>query len=306
MKTGLNRLAVSFAAAAIGIAGFISLAGLGSLAQAASHDGASLQREIEKAKKGAVIDVPAGTYDLKDVKLYRDVTLRGDPEGGTIFHSAEVTDKGVLIPLTGVSLTVENVHFKDVNSWDRNGAGIRHEGKDLTVINCLFDNNEDGILATGDTDGRITITDTTFKDSGFGDGQSHGIYVLNAAHVEITDSTFVGTRIGHHIKSLADTTIIRDSTLDDAAGRSSYAVDSSKGGNVTITGNTIIQSADADNYHIFNYDLTRGGDVGEVVITDNKIINRFDGGRFLRNDTRAKPVISGNEIVNEGKRPLKM
>ncbi len=288
--------------ALLAISAVAFVAGCG--APAVAQDSAWLKRAIASAKSGAVIDVPAGDYDLTDQKISRSLTLRGDVSGAVVFRSAETTEKGILVPLTGVDLTVENITFSGAKSWDRNGAGIRHEGRNLNVVNCRFLGNEDGILATGDPTGAIKIANSEFIDSGFGDGQSHGIYVSSGARLEIAQSQFVGTRIGHHIKSLADATTVEGVTMDDAYGRSSYAIDVSRGGDVVIRNNKFIQSADAENYSIINYELTRGGAATRLVITDNEVINRFDGGVFLRNDTRLAPVMSGNRMENAGKKPL--
>jgi len=284
----------------IALTAFVSACG----AQASAGDSEQLKRRIASAKNGAIIEIPAGNYDLTDLKISRSVTLRGDANGGTVFRSAETTEKGILVPLTGVDLQVENIAFSGAKSWDRNGAGIRHEGRNLTVSNCRFIGNEDGILATGDARGVIRILNSEFVDSGFGDGQSHGIYVSSGGRLEVAQSRFVGTRIGHHIKSLADQTVVEDTMMDDAYGRSSYAIDVSKGGDVMIRNNKFIQSADADNYTIINYDLTRGGAATRLVVTGNEITNRFDGGVLLRNETKLAPVMNANTIVNEGKRPL--
>ncbi|MEZ5922079.1 MAG: right-handed parallel beta-helix repeat-containing protein [Parvularculaceae bacterium] len=289
----LFSAALAFAAASCG-------------APAKANDSEWLMRAISSARSGGVVDIPAGNYDLTDFKIGRSVTLRGAADGKTVFRSAAVTDKGILVPQTGVNLTVENITFIGTKSWDRNGAGIRHEGRNLTVVNCKFLDNDDGILSTGSADGVITITNSDFRDNGFGDGQSHAIYVSSGHKLDVEGGNFVNTRIGHHVKSLADITIVKGATLDDGYGKGSYAVDASKGGDVTVADNTIIQSADGENYTIINYDLTRGGAATRLVVTGNKIINRYDGGVFLRNDTKLHPVMAGNVIENEGKSPLKL
>lgn len=284
---------------------FVLGAGVAACGAAASaDDGDWLKKEIASARSGAVIEVPAGDYDLTDVKIARSITLRGAADGKTVFRSAETTEKGILVPLAGTDLAVENITFSGAKSWDRNGAGVRHEGRNLTVVNCIFVGNEDGILATGDPKGVITISKSAFFDSGFGDGQSHAIYVSSGGRLVVDGSRFKGTRIGHHVKSLADETIVRNSVLDDAYGRSSYAVDVSKGGVVKIENNKIVQAADADNHAIVNYDLTRGGEARELTISGNEITNHFDGGVLLRNDTKLAPTLAGNAIVNRGRRPL--
>jgi pectate lyase len=291
----MNRFAFTIAAAA-----FLSACG----APASANDSEWLKRAIASARSGAVVDIPAGDYDLTDFKITRSLTLQGDEKGATVFRSAAVTDKGILVPQAGVNLTVRNITFSGAKSWDRNGAGIRHEGRDLTVENCRFLGNEDGILSTGGPKGVITIVKSEFVDSGFGDGQSHGIYVSSGARLEVSGSRFISTRIGHHIKSLADVTVVRGTIMDDAFGKSSYAIDVSKGGDVTIENNKFIQAADGENYSIVNYDLSRGGEAKNLVVTGNEVVNHYDGGVFLRNDTKLAPVMDNNTIVDEGKHKL--
>ncbi len=261
----------------------------------ASADG--LKRVVRNAKNGDEIVVAAGAYDIADLKIRKDLTLRG--EGEVVFHSSRSIEKGLLNPLPGVSLGVENITFRDARSPDLNGAGIRNDGLNLTIVDCRFDDNENAILSTGDRYGVIKISGSKFHRNGHGDGYSHGIYVLRAATLEIDDSEFVGTRIGHHIKSLADETSVTNTRLDDADGRTSYAIDLSKGGRATIVGNMIIQAADADNITMINYDNSRGGKPVSLKITGNKIVIRRHGARFLRNDTKLHPIVFDNEITNE-------
>ncbi len=257
----------------------------------------ALKRAVWRAAPGDVIALAAGAYDIADLKIEEDLTLRGD--GDVVLYASRPVAKGLLNPLPGVSLTVENLIFRGARSPDKNGAGIRNDGRRLTIIDCVFENNENGVLSTGDRDGAIAITGSRFVRNGHGDGYSHGIYVLRASKLAIENSEFIATHIGHHVKSLADETIIRNTRLDDADGATSYAVDLSKAGRVLIANNTIIQSADAENNTMINYDASRGGKARSLEITGNKIVNRRRNGRFLRNDTGVAPLVFDNEIIVE-------
>ncbi len=259
----------------------------------------ALRKAVSNARAGETIMLVAGRYDIADLKLRRDITLIG--EGRVVLFSSGPVAKGLLNPLPGASLRVENIAFEGARSPDDNGAGIRHDGNNLTVVNCLFEDNENGILATGEETGRIRIEGSAFIGNGHGDGYSHGIYVSSGGELEITNSKFAGTKIGHHVKSLAGRTVIRHSVLDDAGGRTSYAVDASKGGDVTIESSLVIQSADSENAAIFNYDLTRGGAAIALRIAGNRIVNRHPGGVILRNATDLAPFAEGNAVVNEGR-----
>ncbi len=257
----------------------------------------ALKRAVWRATSGDVITLAPGEYDIADLKIEDELTLRG--RGSVILYASRPVAKGLLNPLSGSALTVENLTFRGTRSPDKNGAGIRHDGRHLTIVNCVFEDNENGVLSTGDRDGEIKITGSTFLRNGHGDGYSHGIYVLRAVKLEIDSSKFIATHIGHHVKSLADETIIRNTLLDDADGTPSYAVDLSKGGRVLITGNTIIQAADAKNTTMINYDTSRGGEARSLEIVGNKIINRRRNGRFLRNGAELTPIVFDNEITIE-------
>lgn len=260
-------------------------------------DSSSLVHAIAGARHGAVIVVPAGIYDIRDVPIWRSLTIKG--EGEVVFTSSSPVVKGLLVPTEDVSLRVEHVTFRGARDPDQNGAGIRHEGLDLTVIDCVFEDDEDGILAAGSEFSRIRIERSKFLRNGAGDGYSHAIYVSSGESLDVVESTFVGTKIGHHVKSLAARTTVTSSTFDDTGGSTSYALDASRGGKVTFANNSVVKSADADNEAIVNYDLTRGGKALGLRIVGNRIVNRHSHGRLLRNGARLTPTIEGNVVVNE-------
>ena len=80
--------------------------------------------------------------------------------------------------ITGDDTTVENVEFTGATVADSNGAGIRQEGKNLTVRGCYFHDNQDGILAGDKPPARRSSSKRTeFAHNGAGDGQSHNLYI---------------------------------------------------------------------------------------------------------------------------------
>jgi hypothetical protein len=261
-----------------------------------------VKRAIANARDGGIVTIAAGRYDIGEIKIRRNLTIIGT--GEVVLYASAPVEKGLLNSLPGVSLRVVNITFKGAHSPDHNGAGIRHDGEHLTVIGSTFEGNENGILATGAASGRIAVFGSSFIDNGYCDGYSHGIYVSSGAVLEVFAAKFSGTKIGHHIKSLAERTDIRLSILDDADGRSSYAVDVSKGGDVTIRDNTIIQAANGDNAAIINYDLSRGGKATGLAILNNHIINRHQNGVLLRNAAPITPELTGNTIINEDRGKL--
>ena len=94
------------------------------------NSAAALRDAVDRAGKGETILIAAGRYDLTDLKLPRDITLKG--QGEVTFYSARPTEKGILNPLWGASLRVENIKFLGARAPDLNGAGIRHDGETLS------------------------------------------------------------------------------------------------------------------------------------------------------------------------------
>jgi len=261
-------------------------------------NGRSLARLIRKAKRESIIEVSAGFYNMSDVKIYKSVKLVG--VGNVVFQSEGRVAKGILVPDLGVSLHVENITFRNARSRDRNGAGIRNDGRDLKVINCIFEDNENGILSTGNEKGVVEIINSSFLRNGNGDGFSHAIYLSSGAELLISNSRFMGTKIGHHVKSLAKETHVKNSYFDDTDGRTSYALDVTRGGNASLADSFIMQRETSENSTIVNFDASRGGEALSLRITDNRIVNRHPEGRLLRNDTQIVPMLKGNVITNEG------
>jgi len=260
-------------------------------------NGRWLANAIDKASNGGIVLIPAGHYDLQDLTIRKTLRLVG--EGHVVFQSKEPVAKGLIVPNGDISIQVENIIFRGATSPDLNGAGIRHEGRNLYVINCIFDTNEDGILATGLESGRIEIKNSTFLNSGFGDGRSHAIYVARGEQLLVSESRFIGTKIGHHVKSLAQITAVRNSYFDDAGAGTSYTLDVTRGGMATLTDNFILQRETAENATIVNYSAARGGEPGLLRITGNRIVNRHRSGNLFYNPTDAKVTVQDNLISNE-------
>lgn len=255
-----------------------------------------LQSAVDASGVNDTIYITAGTYDFNEVKIDHTINIIG--VGDVTLTAADRVYKGLLVTKPGVSLYVENITFDGAVSWDRNGAGIRHSGADLIVVNSHFNGNENGILGAADGTGDMYIVGSTFDRNGYGDGYSHGIYIKGTNNLIVLDSDFTNTKIGHHIKSLAHNTYVFNSLLDDGDGQSSYSIEVSDGGDLFVEGNTIIQSADGDSNGIIAYSVNRGGDSGFVQIEGNTIINSHSNGILFRNWSDAVGEFTNNTFTN--------
>ncbi len=130
------------------------------------------------AGDGDTVLIDPGTYS-GDVATWTqdDLTLRGD--GGRAHLRADGNDaqgKAIWV-IAGDRTTVDRIELSGASVPDRNGAGIRQEGTDLTVTRSWFHDNENGILTGADPESDVVITRSRFFRNGFGDGYSHNLYV---------------------------------------------------------------------------------------------------------------------------------
>ena len=97
---------------------------------------------------GDTIEIDADVYEGDVAIWYQDnLTIRG--VGGGRAHlkanGNNAEGKGIWV-IKGNNTVVENIEFSESTVPDENGAGIRQEGAGLTVRNCSFHDNENGIL----------------------------------------------------------------------------------------------------------------------------------------------------------------
>ena len=104
------------------------------------------------------------------------LTLRGVPGKTRLLAMGRAAEgKGILV-LRGKQVLVEGIEFRGARVPDRNGSGIRFEQGSLTVRNCRFLENENGILTASNPGMTLTIENSEFGHNGAGDGQSHNLY----------------------------------------------------------------------------------------------------------------------------------
>ena len=182
---------------------------------------------------GTIVEIAAGVYQ-DDVAVWRanDLILRG--VGGKAhlqmiqrigLQSGNDQKNGKAIwVIAGNNVTVENMEFSGAKVSDRNGAGIRAEGADLTVRHCYFHNNENGILGGK---GNVVIEHSEFAYNGHGDGRSHNVYISNPVDELIFRFNYSHhADIGHNLKTRAAVNyILYNRLIDEAEGRSSYALE---------------------------------------------------------------------------------
>ena len=213
----------------------------------------SLAEVVARIGNGnGTIEVQPGTWRDCVVQEAGSVTYRAITPGTAIFDGGVCEDKATLV-LRGRSARVEGLIFQNIAVPDENGAGIRLEEGDLTVVNSLFRDSQLGILTGEYKSGRIVIDKSSFSGLGLCDSDcAHSIYIGDYGSLTVTRSRFERGQGGHYVKSRAAQVSITDSSFDDSKGNgSNYMIDLPGGASGEITRNIFVQGQNKENYSAF-------------------------------------------------------
>ena len=209
-----------------------------------------------QAKDGDIVEIDAGDY-RGDVALWtqRRLTIVGIG-GRAVLHAdgRDVEGKAIWVIRDG-DFRVRNIEFRGARVADGNGAGIRFEGGRLSIFNCAFFDNQNGILASNNPEAELSIENSIF---GLAPHQvsplPHLLYAGAMASLSIRGSRFHGGFWGHLVKSRARRSDLRyNMIVDGPGGEASYEVDFPNGGEVTLLGNIIGKSASPQNLTMVAY-----------------------------------------------------
>lgn len=200
----------------------------------------------------ATILIAPGTYRDCTVQTGGNITYRARTSGSVIFDGGACEGKATFV-LRGRRSTVDGIVFRGIRVPDGNGAGIRTEIGDLTVVNSTFLDSQEGILG-GNPDGRqqITIDRSTFAGLGQCDESTdcaHSVYLSNNGTIRITRSRFERGTGGHYVKIRAPRIDVTDSSFDDSRGnKTNYMIDLPEGATGTIARNVFVQGKAKENW----------------------------------------------------------
>ncbi|HKW97010.1 MAG TPA: choice-of-anchor Q domain-containing protein [Bryobacteraceae bacterium] len=261
---------------------------------------------IAAAHDGDVIEIQAALY-VGDVCVVRpnNLTLRGvNGRPHLDAHDASSQGKAIWV-IKGNNALVENIEFSGASVPDHNGAGIRAEGVDWTVRNCYFHDNQDGILESNVANSHILIEFSEFDHNGFGDGQSHNLYIGHAAELTFRFNWSHRAKTGHLLKSRAAVNYILFNRLsDDDSGDASYETDLPNGGTAYMIGNIIQQSKNSANSTILTY-LEEGTNAlnpdHNLYVFNNTFVNdRPNGSTFVRVSSPGSAQVINNIFNGPG------
>ena len=238
------------------------------------------------AKDGDTIEIEAGEYP-GDVAVWsaNRLTLRGVNGRAHMAANGKSAQQKAIWVIRGSDTTVENIEFSGCRVPDRNGAGIRQEGKGLVVRHCSFHDNEDGILTGANPESDILVEFSEFHHNGAGDGYSHNLYIGQVRSFTLRFCSSRQAKTGHLVKSRAQTnSILYNRLMDEQDGSSSYVIDLPNGGRSYIIGNIIHHGAHAENGVAVSYAAEGAKNTAqELYVVNNTYVNeRATSATFLR------------------------
>ena len=253
------------------------------------------------AKDGDIVRIDPGEY--VDCAIWRANGLVLEaPDGEAHMRDRACAGKAIWV-ISGAAVTVDNVTFSGARVPDQNGAGIRAEGRDLTVRNSRFLDNENGILAAPVEGSTILIEHSAFEHNGkCAANCAHGVYVRGIERLKIVDSVFREQRQGHHVKSAASALEVIGSTIEDGSdGTASYLIDVVSGGEVVIADNVMHKGPKAENRGTA---INIGGEGAAPAAAYRISGNRFRSDTphevaFVRNRTIIPAVLSANRLEGD-------
>lgn len=264
----------------------------------------SLAAAARQARDGMVVEIDAGDY-VGDVAVWPQHGLTLRAVGGrvrVIAAGAHVQGKGIFVT-RGRRQRIEGLDFIGATVPDRNGAGIRLEAGSLTLLDCGFHDNENGLLTANEADIELDIVDCEFGPIALREGRTHNLYAGAIQRLAVTGSYFHGGRLGHLLKSRAALNhILYNRLSDEIAGRASYELEFPNGGVAVVMGNLIMQSSTTENPHVVSFGAEGGSWTRQALyLVNNTLVDqRPSGGIWLRVAPRGTEVLLVNNLLVGG------
>ncbi len=234
-----------------------------------------------------------------------NLTIRGI-NGRPHVDAAGLSAGGKAIWLvTADDTVVENVELSGAIVPDGNGAGIRLEGKDLTLRSVYFHDNENGILVSSIGKGQILIEYSEFAYNGIGDGQTHNLYIGGGDSLIFRYNYSHNALGGQLLKTRAKTNVVTYNRLTDEDGLASYELDISNGGLSYVVGNILQQSPfyENDTFVAYGREGIPAGYLPQLYMVNNTFVNLAPTGRLVVTPSGVNMLFQNNLIAGPGAIP---
>ena len=302
----------------------------------------TIAQAAAQAHNGDTVQIPAGTYTGPNIIAdWTQSNLTIESVGGQAILDNQdqmIPNEKAIFVIDGNHVTVQGITFKNAHditgAEGDNWAGIRGEGNTLTVQNCKFFDNDDGLVIANDPNAMtdhnyVTVSNSEFGYNGFGDGQSHNMYIGEVSCFTLQYSYSHDAEGGHLVKSRALNTYLLYNDLVDVAVPSdspdpspgppangpglgvgsSSEIDIPYGGASNVIGNIIEKDAIASNHNFLTYNLENSLNAPppltctqELYVVNNTFVNNIGTGTLVDANTSEPPtdLLLQNNILAGG------
>jgi len=251
-------------------------------------------------RDGDTVEIDSGDYHGDVCSWVTNTCVIRGKGVVNLFADGKAAEQKAIWVIKGDSCTVDNVTFLNCAVPDRNGAGIRAEGTNITITRCTFRNNQNGILAGDNMKSTIRVHNCEFDGSGAGDGLSHAIYINHVSRFYFIGNYSHGTKVGHEYKSRARLNYILYNRITNEQATGSRNIDLPNGGTAYIVGNIIHKGANAENGNVIGYGLEGMTDstyYNALYLARNTIVSERSASTLLRLDTNTITLRAVNNII---------
>lgn len=260
------------------------------------------------ARDGSIVEIEAAEYP-DDVAVWKqsDIILRGIGGRAHLKSNGKTVERKAIWVIKGDNVVIENIEFSGAKVPNRNGAGIRMEGTNLTLRNCHFHDNEMGLLTGKNPSSEIIIENSEFNNNTVEYKRhkklGHNIYIGEVAKFTLKGSYIHDAETGHNVKSRARENYILYNRITDENLGSSYLVDLPNGGNAFVIGNIFHQSSANDNYTLLSFAAERNQKKtsSSLYVINNTFVNSAKDSIFIRNHSAGLTLLVNNLFVGSGK-----
>ena len=250
------------------------------------------------AKDGDTIEFAPGEYFDCGAFYQQRLTFTGPTDPATPAVLTDMTCQGkAILVIAGADVTVRHLTFARARVLDGNGAGIRAEGRGLTVEHSRFVNNQSAILSAPQPNATISVLDSVFERNGVaGDHCVATLDIGTAAGLRVERSRFLGARACDVVRARGvGRTEVIDSRFEDGPGGEVRHLVLVEGGGLLVRGSTFVRGPQAEAAAVLLRDLPGQG--GGVEVRDSVLENGSARKLVLLHAlTPAPAVVSGNRV----------
>ncbi len=229
----------------------------------------------------------------KDRVTFRGVAVPGKTSRAIMQLSSGVRPalgKGIWV-VHANDTVIENINFGGARlNDDKNGAGIRVDPvKNISIRDCYFHDNDDGILTAPSPKSHVLIENSVFARNGHGDGYSHNAYIADSIltfrynySYSVNNGSLLKTRA--HLNFIEYNRIAYGSNSKYTAN---YVVDIPDGGVAYVIGNVIEQAAYLNTRKYNSTMVSYGAEHrtryknNALYVINNTFVNNAVSGRFI-------------------------